>query len=114
MTTKGAGGPFRGGYSTNIEAVNTWVKTIPIHSRLKRLFKKAILYNTSSRHKELTPGGMKLHHDHVQKLKNKLKEYGVDPFSKEKPKCFPTGEEINHKVAKYMLCASTNGNELHL
>ena len=112
--TKGAGGPFRGGYSTSIEAVNTWVNTIHIHSRLKQSFKKAILYNTSSRHKELTPGGMKLHQDHIQKLKTKLKEYGVDAFSNEKTKCFPTGEEIDHNVVKDMLYASKKGNELHL
>ena len=50
--TNGAGGPFRGGFRTSIEAVNTWVNTIHIHSRLKQSFKKAILYNTSSKHKE--------------------------------------------------------------
>ena len=29
--TKGAGGPFRAGFNTNIEAVDTWVKAIHIH-----------------------------------------------------------------------------------
>ena len=101
--TKGAGGPFRAGFSTNIEAVNTWVRNIHIHSKLKQSFKKEIMLKTSSKHKEITKGGKKLHHDLVKKLKLKLVDYGVNPFSAEKPKSFPTGVENSKDHANDML-----------
>ena len=55
-----------------------------------------------------------MHQDHVEKLKSKLKDYGVDAFSTQKPKCFSTGEEIDNNVVQDMLASPTKGNELHL
>ena len=40
-----------------------------------------------------------------------LIDYGIDPFSKEKPKCFPTGAEIDEDVVRDMLSAPLKGNE---
>ncbi len=38
--TKGTSGPFRSGFSTNIETVNTWVNTIHIHEMLRVALRK--------------------------------------------------------------------------
>ena len=44
-TTKGTSGPFRAGYSRDTDAVNRWVKTIHIHSKLKEDFKNLLFTN---------------------------------------------------------------------
>ena len=57
--TKGAAGPFRSGYSTDIDAVNRWVKTSHIHTRLRKAVKKNFRLFTSSVHIEMTPHNKK-------------------------------------------------------
>ena len=37
-TMKGAAGPFHVGFSTDTDAVNNWVRTIHIHSKLEESF----------------------------------------------------------------------------
>ena len=110
--TKGTAGPFRSGFSTNPEAVNTWIRTIHIHSKLQETFRQGIMAKTSSKHKELTRGGKRNHADHVKNLKNQLRNYGIDPFDRSPPKCLPTGVEIDKTVVEDMLNAATIGNTL--
>ena len=71
-TTKGTAVPFRAGFSTNIGAVNNWVKTIHIHSKLKNSFRNLLHVKTSSKHKELTMG--------VRRCTQ-----NIDPFTRENP-----------------------------
>ena len=106
--TKGTPGPFRPGSSTYPETVYTWVKTIHIHSNLYKLFKSQIIYKTSSKHKETTESGKKLHEIH---LKTKLKDYGINPFSNELPKCISTGVEIDRRIIEDMILSPLKGNE---
>ena len=112
--TKGTSGPFRSGFSTNIEAVNTWVNTIYIHGMLRVALRKELQIKTSSKHKELTRSGKKMHSSHVSALKSKLRSYGIDHFSARLPRCITTGEQIMSSVSQDMLSASITGNDLFL
>ena len=108
--TKGTAGPFRCGFSKNMEAVNTWVRTIHIHCKLRETFREQLLIKTSSVHKEVTLYGKNIHHQHVKMLKEQLARYGVNPFSNGLPKFLPTGEEIENTVVRDMLNAAAIGN----
>ena len=98
--TKGTARPFRCGFSTDIGSVNTWVNTIHIHKMLRTSLHKVLNMKTSSKHKEVAPRVKRLHNEHVRSLKNKLRGYGVDPFSTGFPKHISKGIEINTSVAK--------------
>ena len=49
--TKGTAGPFRSGFSTDLRALNRWIKTSHIHSKLRVAVKKKFRLYTSSTHK---------------------------------------------------------------
>ncbi len=108
--TKGTAGPFRCGFSTNTEAVSTWVRTIHIHCKLREAFRQRLLIKTLSIHKEMTPYGKKIHHQHVKMLQKQLSLYGVNPFSNGSQKFLTTGEEINKTVVSDMLNAAVIGD----
>ena len=66
---------------------------------------------TSSSHKELTHAAKRLHINHVQSLKEKLKGYQIDPFANA-PAChITTGYEIDHKIIEGLLSAPKLGDE---
>ena len=73
-------------------------------------FKKIVAFKTKSQHKELTKGGKNLHEKHVNGLIGTIDSYGVDPFSKESPKCFPFGEIISSVIANNVLSAPKLGD----
>ena len=108
---KSAVGPFRRGFSTISTSVNIWVRTMHIQSRLLRSFKKVVAYKTKSMHKELTHGGKELHEKHANDLKVAVIEYGIDPFRKDPPNCFPTGEVIDADIVSDILSAPRKGND---
>ena len=109
--TKGAAGPFRSGYSTNIETVNTWVKTAHIHAKLRTALKQKIDLTTSTVHKEVTEGGKKLHMNHMNKLIKKLHDYKIDPFGDGPARHITTGREIDCQIVNDMLQAPEIGKE---
>ncbi len=78
---KGTAGPYRSGFSANINAVNTWIATSDIHSTLRIALKQYLFLKTSSAHKENTLSGKKLHQKNVDSLKRALRSYGTNPFS---------------------------------
>ena len=92
---KGTAGPYRSGFSTNVNAVNTWIATSHIHSKLRVALKQQLFLKTSSVHKENTPGGKKLHQKHVDSLKRTLRGYGTNPFADAPAKSISTGEELD-------------------
>ena len=110
--TKGTAGPFRAGFSTNTETVNTWVRTIHLHSNLHKTFREQLVMKTSSKQKELSHGGRQNHSNHVNSLKDQLAKYGVDPFDNCPPRCLSTGVEIDEAVVRDMLDAPAIGNAL--
>ena len=68
--TKRQAGPHRSGHSTNVDAVNTWIKTTHIHAKLRKKFNDTIRLTTDSYHKETTQSEMKRHSQHVKNLKD--------------------------------------------
>eukprot|EP00112_Aurelia_sp_Birch-Aquarium-sp1_P023401 Seg6964.2 transcript_id=Seg6964.2/GoldUCD/mRNA.D3Y31 product="hypothetical protein" protein_id=Seg6964.2/GoldUCD/D3Y31 len=110
--TKGTAGAFRAGFSTNTETVNTWVRTIHLHSNLHEKFREQLIMKTSSKHKELSHGARQNHSNHVNSLKSQLAKYGVDPFDNCPPKYLSTGVEIDKFVVRDMLNAPAIGNAL--
>ena len=107
--TKGTAGPFRAGFSTNIDEVNNWVNTIHIHAMLRANLQKILHIRTSSKHKELTKRGKMLHEDHVKNLKDKLSKYGLDPFSSDPTTHIPSGKQIEESIVKYFIRAPVIG-----
>ena len=108
--TKGTAGPFLSGYSTNIHAVNRWIKTAHTHATLRKAMKKNFNILTSSKHKELTSKNKKRHASHVQALIQKLREYNVNPFSSGPAINMVTGKEIDPVIIKRLLGADSLGN----
>ena len=93
--TKGTAGPFRSGYSTAIYAVNKWIKTSHIHSKMQTMLWKNLKVFTSQAHKETTPGNKRLHFEHVRSLKAKLKQNNVNIFRGGPARNLTTGREID-------------------
>ena len=101
--TKESAGPFRGGYSTQMSTINTWVRNCHIHVKVKAKLKEMLKLHTSFTHKELTPGGKKRHVKHVSSLKDTLRNYRVNVFDDGPARCISAGEEINENVIKGLL-----------
>ena len=78
--TKPQAGPHRSGFSTNVDAVNTWIKTTHIHAKLRKKFNDTIRLTADSHHKETTQSEMKRHSQHVKNLKDQLKEVQYRSF----------------------------------
>ncbi len=109
--TKGTSGPFRPGFSTNVDTVNTWVRTIHIHGMLQVAFRKQLKIKTSSNHKESTRSGKNMHRSQVESLISNLRGFGTNPFLSDAPKCIPIGVVVDHSVAHDMLQASSIGSK---
>ena len=65
----------------------------------------------SSRHKEVTDSGKKMHQKHVGALKKKVYDYQTDPFSTGPAKVLTSGAEIDEGVVKCLLIAPEIGND---
>ena len=109
--TKGTAVPFRSGYSTDIDAVNRWVKTSHIHTRLRKAVKKNFRLFTSSVHKEMTPSNKKRHYNHVHSLKKKLRDYNAKPFKPGPVRNIVSGKEIDEDIIKGLLGATEKCDE---
>ena len=75
--TKRQSGPHCAGFSTGIGKVNTWVATFYFRATVRQTVSDKIQLNTSTDHKECTPGARRLHSDNVKLLKEKMKSYGT-------------------------------------
>ena len=94
--TKRQAGPHRSGFSTNVDAVNTWIKTTHIHAKLRNKFNDTRI-PTDSDHKETTQSEMKRHSQHVKNLKNQLKKYNTNPFGDGPAKQLTAGKIVDAK-----------------
>ena len=112
--TKRQAGPHRSGISTNVDAVNTWIKTTHIHTKLWKKFSDAIRLTTDSHHKETTQSEMKRHSQHVKNLKDQLKKYNNDPFGNGPVKQLTTGKITGTKIIQGLLDAEKIGNSNYL
>ena len=107
--TKSTAGPFRSGFSTEIDAVNCWVNTIHIHTLLRKELHKCIHMKSGSKNKEITPRRIKFHVEHVKNLKQKLCGYGIVPFSNDAPRHLPTGKIIEAAIVSDIIRAPELG-----
>ena len=108
--TKGTAGPFRSGYSTNVDTTNKWVKTVHIHAKLWLAMRDKLNIKTTSMHKELTDSGKTRHSINVDNLKKKLYSCNTDPFLKGPAKSICTGVEADKEVIQSLLNAPDTRN----
>ena len=109
--TKGTAGRFCSDYSTDIHAINKWIKTSHIHSKNMNNVEKKLNVFTSQVHKEITPGNKSLHFEHVRSLKAKLKKYNINIFGDRPAKNLTTGQEIEKEVTDCLLHAGEVGKK---
>ena len=110
--TKGTARPFRSGYSTDMYAVNKWIKkTSHIHSKMRTMLRRKLKVFTLQVHKEVTPGNKRLHFEHVRSLEAKLKQYNVSIFGDGSARNLTTGWEIDKGVIDGLLHAEEVANE---
>ena len=64
---------------------------------------------TRSKHKELTPGGIKIYFELVKILKQKLCRYSIDPFCNDALRHLPTGKIIEAAIVSYIIRAPELG-----
>ena len=112
--TKRQTGPYRSGFSTNVNTVNTWIKNPHILAKLRKKFNDTIRLTTDSHHKETTQSEMKRHSQHVKNLKDQLKKCNTDPFSDGPAKQLTTGKIIDAKIIPCLLDAEKIGNSKYL
>ena len=73
-----------------------------MHKMLRKSLHKVFYMKTSSKHKEITPRGKRLHFEHVNSLKSKLRDYGTNPFSSGPPRNISSGREIEDYIVNDM------------
>ena len=109
--TKGTAGPFRLGYSNNVDLVNNWVGTAHIHAKLRIAMREKLNIKTSSTHKEVTEGGKKKHDTHVKSLKETI---NTNPFDNGPVKVLTTGVEAEVNMVNGLLEPPNMGNKKFL
>ena len=112
--TKQQAGPHRSDFSTNVDAVNTWIKTTNIHTKLRKKFNDTIRLTTDTHHKETTQNKMKRHSQHVKNLKDQLKKYNNNSFGDGPAKQLTTGKISDAKLIQGLLGAEKIGNSNYL
>ena len=112
--TERQAGPNGSGFSTNVDAVNTWIKTTHIHAKVRKKFNDTVRLTTDSHHKETKQGEMKRHSQHVKKLKDLLKKYNTDPFGDGPAKQLTAGKISDAKIIQGLLDAEKIGNSKYL
>ena len=61
-------------------AVNKWIVTSDIHSKLRMIQREKVRLHTSSKHKETTISHKRTHQKLVKSLKSESKDYSVNAF----------------------------------
>eukprot|EP00795_Rhopilema_esculentum_P006387 gene6387-11826_t len=105
------GGPMQGGFSTDITAVDTFMKTSHFIANLRMKLKERLRVFTTSSHKETSVGARKKHEIMIQSLINKLDSY-FDPFLASPARHFKTGCQIDEAVKTGLLLSTQMVNEI--
>ena len=106
---KTRGGPMQGGFSTDITAVDTFMKTSHIIANLRVKLKERLKVFTKSSHNETSKGARKKHDVMTQRLVSKLDSY-FDPFLAGPARHFKTGIQIDQAVINGLLSSTQLGN----
>ena len=105
--------PHCAGFSTDIVKVNAWVATSHIHAKVRQTRLEKIQLNTSTNHKECTPGASRLHNN-VELLKEKLTSCGTDPLGARKARDIATAKELPEKVFENLIKVDKTGDAMYL
>ncbi len=108
---KTRGGPMQGGFSTDITAVDTFMKTSHIVANLRVKLKERLKVFTKSSHKETSIGARKKHEAMIQSLVSKLNDF-FDPFLAGPARNFKTGIQIDQAVIMDLLSSTQLGNQM--
>ena len=98
-------GPMQGGYSTNLSAINKFVKSTYLLTKLMATMKKKLRVPISSKHKETTLSGKRLHELTIVSMIQQLERY-LNPFDKQPVRNFKTKEVIEDNIIKGLLSSS--------
>ena len=86
-----------------VYAVNKWIKTSHIHSKVGAMLRKKLNVFTSHAHSEMTPGNKRLHFEHARSLKANLKQYNVNIFGDGLAANLTTGRDIDKEIVDGLL-----------
>ena len=106
------GGPMQGGYSTDLDAINIFVKNSHQLAKLRSVLKKSIYLPTSSKHEETTLGDRKKHENMKKRLVTNLGEV-LDPFSSGPATKIKSGVLLDDLIVEGLLESNEIG-EQHL
>ena len=98
-------GPVQGGYSTNLFAINKFVKNTYLLAKLRATMKKKLRVLISLKHKETTLSGKCLHELTIVSMIQQLERY-LNPFDEQPVRNFKTKEVIEDNFIKGLLSSS--------
>ena len=104
------GGPMQGGYSTDLDAMNIFVKNSHLLAKLRSVLKERIHLLTSSKHKEIILGARKKHENMIKGLVTKPGEV-IDPFSSGPAKNITSGVFLDDLIVKDLLKSDEIGEK---
>ena len=104
---------MQGGYSTNLSAMNKFVKNTHLLAKLRAAMKKKLRVLTSSNHKETMLSGKHLHELTIVSMVQQLERY-LNPFDDQPARNFKTGEVIEESIMKGLFNFSILGENLLL
>ena len=105
-------GPMHGGYSTSLQATDTFIKTSHLMAKVRAALKEKLHILTSSTHKEVSPGAKKTHEDSIRKLVEQMGKF-LDPFADGTARHFKTGIVVDPDVVKGLLESTRVGEDLY-
>ena len=104
------GGPMQGGYSTDLDAMNIFVKNSHLLAKLRSVLKERIHLLTSSKHKETILGARKKHENMIKRLVTKPGEV-IDPLSSGPAKNITSGVFLDDLIVKDLLKSDEIGEK---
>ena len=104
------GGSMQGRYSTDLDAMNIFVRNSHLLAKLQSVLKERIHLLTSSKHKETILGARKKHENMIKRLVTKLGEV-IDPFSSGPAKNITSGVFLDDLIVKDLLKSDEIGKK---
>ena len=101
---------MQGGYSTDLDAMNIFVKNSHLLAKLRSVLKERIHLLTSSKHKETILGARKKHENMIKRLVTKLGEV-IGPFSSGPAKNITSGVFLDDLIVKDLLKSDEIGKK---
>ena len=102
------GGPMQGGFSTNTDAVDTFIKTSHVIAKLRFIMNKKLGPLSSATHKETTPGAKKTHEKTIKRMVSGLDNI-LDPFAPGPARHMKTGVLIDENVIQGLMKSTDVG-----